>query len=75
MSEAPLMPKATAVWLVENTSLAFDQVAGQEVVRRVANQGQRDSFDQAHVARPKNMPSDQTPGGSWPSANAMSASS
>jgi len=27
MSEAPLMPKATAVWLVENTSLAFDQVA------------------------------------------------
>ncbi len=27
MSEAPLMPKATAVWLVENTSLTFDQVA------------------------------------------------
>ncbi len=27
MSDAPLMPKATAVWLVENTSLAFDQVA------------------------------------------------
>ena len=27
MSEAPLMPKATAVWLVENTSLAFDQIA------------------------------------------------
>jgi hypothetical protein len=24
---APLMPKATAVWLVENTSLTFDQVA------------------------------------------------
>ena len=24
---APLMPKATAVWLVENTSLSFDQVA------------------------------------------------
>ena len=23
----PLMPKATAVWLVENTSLAFDQIA------------------------------------------------
>ena len=23
----PLMPKATAVWLVENTSLTFDQVA------------------------------------------------
>ena len=24
---APLMPKATAVWLVENTALSFDQVA------------------------------------------------
>ena len=24
----PLMPKATAVWLVENTSLTFDQIAG-----------------------------------------------
>jgi hypothetical protein len=27
MSTAPLMPKATAVWLVENTSLTFDQIA------------------------------------------------
>jgi uncharacterized protein len=27
MTAAPLMPKATAVWLVENTSLTFDQVA------------------------------------------------
>src|SRR5512138_2996811 len=24
---SPLMPKATAVWLVENTALSFDQVA------------------------------------------------
>ena len=24
---APLMPKATAVWLLDNTSLSFDQVA------------------------------------------------
>ena len=24
---APLMPKATAVWLVENTTLTFDQIA------------------------------------------------
>ena len=23
----PLMPKATAVWLVENTSLTFEQIA------------------------------------------------
>lgn len=27
MSKGPLMPKATAVWLVENTSLAFEQIA------------------------------------------------
>ncbi len=27
MSKPPLMPKATAVWLVENTSLTFDQIA------------------------------------------------
>ena len=27
MSNAPLMPKATAVWLVDNTALSFDQIA------------------------------------------------
>lgn len=27
MAEAPLMPKATAVWLVDNTSLTFAQIA------------------------------------------------
>ena len=27
MSISPLMPKATAVWLVENTALSFDQIA------------------------------------------------
>jgi uncharacterized protein len=27
MTNAPLMPKATAVWLVENTSLTFEQIA------------------------------------------------
>jgi hypothetical protein len=27
MSHTPLMPKATAVWLVENTSLSFEQIA------------------------------------------------
>ena len=27
MSEAPFMPKATAVWLVENTTLSFKQIA------------------------------------------------
>ena len=27
MIDIPLMPKATAVWLVENTSLSFKQIA------------------------------------------------
>lgn len=27
MTKAPLMPKATAVWLVDNTSLTFEQIA------------------------------------------------
>ena len=27
MQEAPLMPKATAVWLIDNTTLSFDQIA------------------------------------------------
>ena len=27
MSDAPLMPMATAVWLVENTTLTFKQIA------------------------------------------------
>ena len=27
MSNAPFMPKATAVWLVENTTLSFKQIA------------------------------------------------
>lgn len=27
MNAGPLMPKATAVWLVDNTSLSFDQIA------------------------------------------------
>jgi len=27
MTRTPLMPKATAVWLVDNTSLTFDQIA------------------------------------------------
>lgn len=28
MTKTPLMPKATAVWLVDNTSLTFEQIAG-----------------------------------------------
>lgn len=27
MADAPLMPKATAVWLLDNTTLTFDQIA------------------------------------------------
>ena len=31
MAQTPLMPKATAVWLVENTALTFDQIAESAV--------------------------------------------
>ncbi|MDD9798396.1 MAG: DUF1013 domain-containing protein, partial [Alphaproteobacteria bacterium] len=27
MMVAPLMPKATAIWLIDNTALTFDQIA------------------------------------------------
>ena len=54
---------------------AFDQVARQQAVRRLIGQGQGDSFDQAHGTSLKNVPADQMPGGSWPSASAISASS
>ncbi len=55
--------------------LAFDQVADQEVVRRIGCERPGDSIDDAHGANGKNWPSDQMPGGSWPSASAISASS
>ena len=35
----PLMPKATAVWLVENTSLTFDQIAEFCGLHRLEVQG------------------------------------
>ena len=39
MSEGPLMPKATAVWLVENTSLTFKQIANFCNLHEVEVQG------------------------------------
>jgi Uncharacterized protein conserved in bacteria len=39
MSNAPLMPKATAVWLVENTSLTFKQIADFCKLHEVEIQG------------------------------------
>ena len=39
MNEAPLMPKATAVWLVENTSLSFIQIANFCKLHEVEVQG------------------------------------
>ena len=39
MSKAPLMPMATAVWLVENTSLTFKQIAGYCKLHEVEVQG------------------------------------
>ena len=39
MSNAPLMPMATAVWLVENTSLTFNQIANFCKLHEVEIQG------------------------------------
>tara|TARA_Y100000816_G_C25900561_1_gene469791 strand:+ start:126 stop:701 length:576 start_codon:yes stop_codon:yes gene_type:complete len=39
MSEAPLMPMATAVWLVENTSLTFKQISDFCKLHEVEIQG------------------------------------
>ena len=39
MSKAPLMPMATAVWLVENTSLTFKQIAEFCKIHEVEVQG------------------------------------
>ena len=39
MSNAPLMPMATAVWLVENTSLSFKQIANFCKLHEVEVQG------------------------------------
>ena len=39
MSDAPLMPMATAVWLVENTSLTFKQIADFCKLHEVEVQG------------------------------------
>ena len=39
MSEAPLMPMATAMWLVENTTLTFKQIADFCKLHEVEVQG------------------------------------
>ena len=39
MSNAPLMPMATAVWLVENTTLTFKQIADYCKLHEVEVQG------------------------------------
>ena len=39
MTDVPLMPKATAVWLVENTSLSFKQIASFCNLHEVEVQG------------------------------------
>ena len=39
MSKAPLMPMATAVWLVENTTLTFKQIANFCKLHEVEIQG------------------------------------
>ena len=50
-------------------------VARQQVMRRVRRERTSDSVDQGHGTNGKKAPSDQTPGGSWDSSRAISASS
>ena len=45
MKDIPLMPKATAVWLVENTSLSFKQIANFCKLHEVEVQGIADGED------------------------------
>ena len=47
MKDVPLMPKATAVWLVENTSLSFKQIADFCNLHEVEVQG----IDDGEVAK------------------------
>ena len=53
MNETPLMPKATAVWLVENTSLSFKQIAEFCNLHEVEIQGIADG-DVAKGIKPYN---------------------
>ena len=43
MSNVPLMPMATAVWLVENTTLTFKQIAEFCKIHEVEGQGIADA--------------------------------
>ncbi len=48
-SELPLMPKATAVWLVENTALSFAQIASFCGLHPLEVQGIADGEVAAHI--------------------------
>ena len=53
MNEVPLMPKATAVWLVENTSLSFKQIANFCNLHEVEVQGIADgAVSYTHLTLP-----------------------
>ena len=41
----PLMPKATAVWLIDNTALSFDQIADFCGLHALEVKGLRGSFE------------------------------
>ena len=52
MSNAPLMPKATAVWLLDNTALTFDQVADFTKMHPLEIQAIADGEQQVPSERP-----------------------
>ena len=52
MTNAPLMPMATAVWLVENTTLTFKQIADFCKLHEVEVQGIADGLSLIHISEP-----------------------
>ena len=51
MNDKPLMPKATAVWLVENTTLTFKQIAEFCNLHELEIKGTDESLKEANELR------------------------
>src|SRR5260370_27383436 len=56
MATAPLMPKATAVWLVENTSPSFEQLAQLCILHPLAGHAIPDGDAAQRIQRPAPNP-------------------
>jgi hypothetical protein len=60
---APLMPKATAVWLLDNTALSFDQIADFCKLHPLEVKAIADGDSSPYAGRPESLGSlDRTRG-------------